>query len=67
MPIDPTLIHLMLPFTDVPMSGIKSNTSNNMLISINNQSIFSRKLDGIMRKKTIARSPIETNISCLEI
>jgi hypothetical protein len=57
----------MLPFTDVPISGTKSNTSNNMLISINNQSILSKKLDGIMRKKTIARSPIETNISCLEI
>ena len=67
MPIGPTLIHLMLPFTDVPISGTKSNTSNNMLISINNQSILSKKLDGIMRKKTIARSPIETNISCLEI
>ena len=67
IPIDPTLIHLILPFTDVPMSGTKSNTSNNMLISINNQSILSKKLDGIMRKKTIARSPIETNINCLEI
>ena len=67
MPIDPTLIHLMLPFTDVPISGTKSNTSNKILISINNQSILSKKLDGIIRKKTIARNPIETNINCLEI
>jgi hypothetical protein len=57
----------MLPFTDVPISGTKSNTSNNILISINNQSILSKKLDGIIRKKTIARNPIETNINCFEI
>ena len=31
------------------------------------EDVLSKKLDGIMRKKTIARSPIETNINCLDI
>ena len=54
--IGPNLIHLMLPFTLVPTSGINKTTNKIILININIQSVLYKNSDGIDRKKIKAKS-----------
>ena len=67
IPIEPNLIHLILPLTDDPISGIKRAISKNILIKISSQSIFKRKLDGIIKNIDIDIKPTETNNNLREI
>ena len=63
--IGPNLIHLILPFTEVPISGINNATNKRILISINTQSDLNKKSEGRSKKIVIASNPTEINISCL--
>ena len=63
--IGPNLIHLMLPFTEVPISGINKAINKRILISINTQSALNKKSEGSSKKIVIASNPTEINMSCL--
>ena len=63
--IGPILIHLILPFTLVPTSGIKRIIKRIMLNNINIQSDLKRKSDGNIKKSIIENSPTEINNACL--
>ena len=63
--IGPNLIHLMLPFTEVPISGINKAINKRILISINTQSNLNKKSEGRSKKILIASKPTEINMSCL--
>ena len=55
----------MLPFTEVPISGINKATNKRMLISMNTQSDLNKKSEGRSKKILIASNPTEINMSCL--
>ena len=63
IPTEPSLIHLILPLTEEPTLGTKSAMSNKILIKTNNQSVFKRKFDGIIKNIDIDTKPTETNKS----
>ena len=65
MLIGPNLIHLMLPFTLVPTSGINKTANKIILININIQSVLYKNSDGIDTKKIKAKRPIAINKACL--
>ena len=62
----PKLIHLMLPLTLVPTSGMNNAINNPILININIQSDLNRKSEGMDKKQIIAITPIEIKSICLE-
>ena len=65
MLIGPNLIHLILPFTSVPIPGINRATRSNILISMKSQSVFSNKEEGIERKTVNIKIPTPINKACL--
>ena len=65
MLIGPILIHLMLPFTLVPTSGINRIIKRSMLNNINTQSDLKRNSDGNIKKKINENSPTDIKSACL--
>jgi hypothetical protein len=55
----------MLPLTSVPTPGINNAINNKILISRNNQSVFSNKLDGVIKNIVNINIPIPINKACL--
>tara|TARA_Y100000816_G_scaffold288296_1_gene272600 strand:- start:9 stop:335 length:327 start_codon:yes stop_codon:yes gene_type:complete len=63
--IDPILIHLMLPFTLIPTSGINRIIKRSMLNNINTQSDLKRNSEGNIKKKINENSPTDIKSACL--
>ena len=61
----PILIHLILPLTLVPTSGMNKAINKKILSNINTQSALNKKSDGRTKKKSKAIIPIATKKACL--
>ena len=64
--IEPNLIHLILPLTEVPTSGINNASSNKILTSIKIQSNLYKNSEGVIKKMTIVSIPSDINNNCLD-